>query len=128
LAGCCDDTHGYAESHADDDRNGGKLEGRRENPNQVFEHRPRRQDRSAEIAVEQLDQIVPILLVEGEVQAKLHPHALIDVGQRPVANHSQHRVDRNDPSDAKGDDGEAQKSECKRCQQPHYVQENCREP
>jgi hypothetical protein len=47
--------------------------------------------------------VEPELIVERLVEREFLAHAGIDIGQRPVADDGQHRIDRNHPPDQEGD-------------------------
>ncbi len=102
LIGGGDDAERHAERNAEDRRQGGELERRREEAHDISEHRVRGQHRSAEIAVQHLGGIEVELLIERQIEAELDARALIDIGGGAIADDGEHRIDRHDTADQEG--------------------------
>ncbi len=120
--------HGHAEQHAQERRHGGELEGRREDARDVAQHRVGGQHRAAEVAAQDVADVDQELLPERQVQAKLDPHPLVDVGRRAIADRGQHRIDRHHAADQEGDQQQAEEGEGEREGQPAHHKERPRKP
>ncbi len=92
----------HADDGADDGAQRGELDGRGENTADVGHHRIGGQHRGAEIAAEGVFDIDVELLDQRQVETHLAARALDDAGRGPVAEHGQHRVDRDDAANEEG--------------------------
>ncbi|MNP10704.1 hypothetical protein D3C76_1028620 [compost metagenome] len=91
-----------ADDDAEEDCQGGQLDGRREHPLDVVQHRVAGQQGVAEITVEQVVEVQPELHPDRLVQAHRPVHLVVGgaVGVRP--DHGQHRVQRHHPTNEEG--------------------------
>src|SRR3546814_14205935 len=78
------------------------LQGRREHPLDVFQHRVRGQHGIAEVALHHVPHIDGELLVEGPVEAELLARPLDHMGWRAVADAGHYRIDRYHAADDEG--------------------------
>lgn len=110
--------HGHAEDDADERGDGGQLQGRGEDPQDVGGHRVGGQDRAAKIPLEHFREINPELLVKGQVEAQFHPNPFVNGVRGPVPHGGQDRVDGHHPSDNESDEEKPQKRQGDRDQDP----------
>ena len=102
---CGNNAERNAEHNADEERQHRKLEGRREHVQQVTQDRLRRDDGSAEITVQDLHQIAPVLYWYGKVEADLGADAGIGLDRRFITHDREYRIDRDDAADEEGNTG-----------------------
>ena len=98
----------HAQPRAEQDTQAGQFHRRRKRAADVLHHRVGGQHRDAKITAQHLAQVD----VKLRVQRLVQPHFLArpghDMRRRVVADHGQHRIDRNHPADEKRDREQAQ--------------------
>ncbi|MNY13254.1 hypothetical protein D3C86_1463830 [compost metagenome] len=93
-----DHTQRQADEDAEQDRQGGQFDGRREHPLDVFKHRVAGQQRVAEITVQQVVEVQAELGPDRFVQAHGPVHLVVGGAVGVRADHGQHRVQRHHPT------------------------------
>ncbi len=106
-----EDAERHADQDADEGRRRRQLERRREHPFEILDDGLCRDHRIAEIAVQHRVRIDHVLLDQRPVELELVAQPVIGFGRRPVAEDRHHRIDRDDPADHEGDDGEAEEGQ-----------------
>ena len=103
LVDCGDDTHGDTENDAEHGGDGRQLQGCWKHPDDILRDRSCGQQGGAEIAPENIADVVEKLDIERLIQTHRLAGGLIDFFARLVADNGERRIDRHDAADDEGD-------------------------